>query len=243
MRKKAIGVNMAADLPDTVVEAARSLHPQGREWVWTSASYCVIDCVWSIGADYHSVTLKMVRKVAAAGGDDEPSAPSAGRTRGDPLPLSALRSRYTIDSLVEVTNRQRTSTRNGILKADAVLRYADILQQHGVDSMGDLAAAVSDPVRQIIDADLARVPGDGTAGIRRSYLWMLAGDEFTIKPDRMVLRWFESHGYPVSPAQARVAVQTLSEALSTPTSPVTPRMLDRAIWDEARQSRETSSHL
>jgi hypothetical protein len=37
-------------------------------------------------------------------------------------------------------NRSRTSTRGGILKADAAIRYAEILSDARVQRLGDVAA-------------------------------------------------------------------------------------------------------
>ena len=48
--------------------------------------------------------------------------------------------RFGVDFLTDKVyqNRQRTSTRNGILKSEAVLRFSRVLQQHGIQYMQDV---------------------------------------------------------------------------------------------------------
>src|SRR5205085_11785142 len=53
-------------------------------------------------------------------------------------------------------NRQRTSTRGGILKAEAVVRWASILHKHGLDSRIDLWGKAALPE---VEEELAAVPG------------------------------------------------------------------------------------
>ncbi|MGH3921395.1 MAG: hypothetical protein ACRDTT_00695 [Pseudonocardiaceae bacterium] len=54
-----------------------------------------------------------------------------------------------------------------------------------------------------VEGALRTVPGHGS-GARLSYLWMLAGDDQHIKPDRMVLRWLSNHlGRDVGVPEAR----------------------------------------
>ena len=40
-----------------------------------------------------------------------------------------------LDVLTGLTNRQRTSTRGGILKSDAVLRHAKVFDEHNVTTL------------------------------------------------------------------------------------------------------------
>ena len=102
------------------------LEPRGK--AWTSLSYCVFDAVWSMGSQYRAVVVPLVWRLARSFGDERPRADAAMALPADPLRLSALLDMFpTVAGLQEVTNRQRTSTRGGIPKADAVLRFAAIL--------------------------------------------------------------------------------------------------------------------
>jgi hypothetical protein len=62
-----------------------------------------------------------------------------------------------------VRNRGRTSTRNGVLKAEATLRYADMLTKNDVRLLSDVAVLLSDLDRLgRLEAELANVPGHGS---------------------------------------------------------------------------------
>lgn len=126
-----------------------------------------------------------------------------------------------------VRHRGRTSSRGGILKADAALRYAQTLLAHGVHHMGDLQKLVTDAERcDDVQAQLRRVPGNGVFDVRLNYLWMLTGDDDLVKPDRMVLRWLTRHcATPVDPATARDLLPAVAQVVEC-----TPWELDHAIW-------------
>ena len=178
-----------------VAERVAALGPRRREDRWAKLSACVLDAVWSIGARYDRVVVPLVRRVLDGGATGRLL--SSATPEVDVHPLSRLQQRFPDEeALLEVAqNRQRTSTRSGITKAKAVLGYARVLVDHGVD---DLAAAnealLSPPLLASIDNGLRRIRGEGQHGIRRGYFWMLCGDDGRIKPDRMVLRWLAPHG-------------------------------------------------
>jgi len=118
-----------------------------------------------------------------------------------------------------------------------VISYAEIFLQHEVDTLAEAQAVMVDQERlETLEGDLRRVPGDGAYGIRRGYLWMLVGDDDRIKPDRMVLRWLRRHGFTGDVPAARELIRGVAGDLSSQDSPVTPWMVDRAIW-KAERSR------
>src|SRR5689334_7042593 len=122
------------------VLADREITPRDRRW--SSLSYCVIDAVWSISAQYDAVVAPLVRRVAAANADRHPVVDATASLPPDPLPLplTILLERYPDAAVLRaVTNGQRTSTRGGIEKAEAVLRYAHILTDHGVTDLAGVA--------------------------------------------------------------------------------------------------------
>lgn len=125
------------------------------------------------------------------------------------------------------------------MKAEAVLRYAQILASHQVETLDDGMALLSrSKDLQVVDDALANVPGDGQFGVRRGYLWMLIGSDEKIKPDRMVLRWLSRIGFDVDPLQAETlildAVARVSAELGRN---VTAWEIDHAIWSAARAYR------
>lgn len=221
----------------SLVEAVRALNVRPRERRWSSVTYCVLDAVWSIGISYDRHVVPAVRRVAAAAGDAEPVVPVDALPLSDPLPLSAFRDTYrTSDDLVAVTTSHRTSSRSGILKAEAALRYADVLVEEGVDTLPDAAKALEDFARvDEISGRLRQIPGDG---VRTGYFWMLVGDDNTVKPDRMILRFLRRHDMETDVAGAKDVLRSLAAELTGASdSRVTPWMVDHAIWNAERARR------
>lgn len=133
---------------------------------------------------------------------------------------------------LELANRQRTSTRSEVPKAQAARDYAEILINADVKTVDDVA--VDDATRLTkIGAELARVPGHGKRGVRLGYLWMLAGHDHTVKPDRMVLRWIRRVlDRNVSVDETRELIAKAAVRLQ-----LTPWAIDHAIWnDECQRS-------
>ena len=133
-----------------------------------------------------------------------------------------------------VRHRGRTSTRGGILKADAAVRVAHRLLEHDVHRVGDLHRLFGDADRfDAVQARLRQVPGNGACDVRLGYLWMLTGQDDLVKPDRMVLRWLTRHSpTPVDPAKARDLLAAVAQIVGC-----TPWELDHAIWRaESRRS-------
>lgn len=222
-----------------LVAAVQELDPRPRQRRWVSLSFCVLDAVYSIGAHYDHHVVPMIARVATDFRIDDPAAPVAVSETDDPLPLGTFLTRYPdTETLLEATkNRQNTSTRGGIRKADAVLQYATILRDHGIETLGAAAAALADStLLDTVDAALSKVPGEGSNGVRRGYLWMLAGDDHTVKPDRMVLRWLTAHAVTAITADtARILLDDIASQLSTTLGrQITPWEVDHAIWCAAR---------
>lgn len=225
-----------------VAEAAAGLQPfPQRGYRWTHLSLCVLDAVFSIGARY-STTCRTVHSYAQYADIAQPLAPAAdvasGRLTDRKEPVSSLRDRIAEHGPAAfarevVRNRQRTSPRGGVLKAEAVLSYATILERHGVPRLAEVPELLANDGRlRAIEAELAEVPGHGAFGIRTGYLWMLAGSDDVIKPDRMVLGWLSKVlDRGVAAPEARELVTAASEGLG-----VTPWQLDHAIWNEWRSA-------
>ncbi|GAA4737003.1 hypothetical protein GCM10023328_16920 [Modestobacter marinus] len=143
---------------------------------WTSLSACVLDAVWSVGADHDRVVVPLVHLVLIPGATGPLLADTP--TSADTHPLPRLLTRFPDEQALETAarNRQRTSTRGGVTKADAALRYGRILVDHGVLGVEDLPRLLADPASwSRLDRALSRVPGEGQQGARRSHFWSLCG--------------------------------------------------------------------
>ncbi len=150
--------------------------PKSQLEQWTSLSACVLDAVWSVGASHDQVVVPLVHRVlepAVTGPLASESVPGI-----DTHPLPRLLTRFPDDEALQqaAQNRQRTSTRNGITKADAALRFARILVGHGVLGLEDLPRLLADQEAwSRVDRALSRTPGEGQQGARRTHFWVLCG--------------------------------------------------------------------
>ena len=86
---------------------------------------------------------------------------------------------HTPQTLAEaINNRQRTSSRGGILKTEAFLQYLEVFQQFEVNTYQDVnRLATEDPT---FEQALRNIRGQNVAV---DYFFMLAGDEDGIKVD------------------------------------------------------------
>jgi hypothetical protein len=188
-----------------------------------SVGLALIGAVWSIGVRYQSVDNVIARYRAerlAAGDDPETDRPEDVRrfieACGGPEQF-ALRMR----------NRQRTSSRNGILKAEAVLLEARILESEHIARPADLADAGQERLGEL-QRRWSTVPGQ-RSGISWRAFSLLVGLA-DVKPDRMIRRYVadalgRSGEAAVGIDEARALVMATAVHLG-----VSPRDLDHAIW-------------
>jgi len=199
---------------------------------YVSLPLCILDAVFSINAKYESVTKKVVARYAQyceqqVGFDPgEQEQPVGGFLE---LVNALGPSRFAAEVL---RNRQRTSARSGILKAEAAASYAAVLIQFGVQRFTD--------VPKIIDSDrfcrrIRAIPGQVLA---LDYFLMLVGRDDLIKGDRMVLRFLGRclEGAAVKPYEALDLLTAATEALRETRPTLTPRLLDWMIWQHEHQS-------
>jgi hypothetical protein len=190
---------------------------------YDSVGLAMIDAIWSIGVRYQSVENVIARYRAerlAGGHDAEADTPEDVRrfieASGGPEGF-ALRMR----------NRQRTSSRSGILKAEAVLREARILEHESVAVPADLAGA-GDERLDHLRAQWSTVPGQASGISWRAFCMLVGLAE--VKPDRMIRRYVatalgRSGESTVGVEEARDLVMATAAQLG-----VSPRDLVYAIW-------------
>ncbi len=153
----------------------------GEEYYYKSLPLCVIDAVFSIGVRYKGTQnvvdryCKYTNQQRIRVGDELPavseqesiSAFCARPEQGDP-PLMA-------EGVYQ--SRQRTSSKNGILKTEAVQRFAQCLRSQGVEYLQDVPRVADS---EQFKTDVQAIPGQ-RSGISLQYFWMLAGwEEFII---------------------------------------------------------------
>lgn len=217
-----------------MVEAIRAILPpcalQEPEGYWSSA-LCLIDAVWSLGIRYGTVRAVVARYCTAAGlgqplgrGDDE------GRSHGivDFLELTGNRDPVDLAKTL-FRNEGRTSSKGGILKAEACVRTAEVLNAEGVDSVADLKARAHD---MELEAAFRTIPGQGP-GTSWRYLLMLAGVQ-DVKVDRMI-RGFVADALnvrtrSVSAGRADELFKAAQQELVADRADLTMLALDNHVW-------------
>jgi hypothetical protein len=222
----------AQKLADYMTETGLELIELSPEYYYASLPLCIIDAVFSIGVTYTS-TRNTVIRFCERQGWTRTLEPKTERNRGEHTigEFLGLFEGLTQDQMADdlFGNRQRTSSRSGIPKAEAVRRFAEALRKVGIDDFVDLAsdrlAAAENLVREI--------PGQ-KSGISFDYFQMLAGDDNLIKPDRMVQRYIgkaiDLKPEQVTPDRARELLIGAIKILEAKGTVWSPRQLDYTIW-------------
>lgn len=207
------------------------------EYYYQSLPPCVIDAVFSIGVRYGGVR-KVVERFCNY------SKTNRYRPHGSPFPerheqmstsqfLDKLKG-FSPQELAEnvFVNRQRTSSRSGILKAEATILFVSAMREAAIEHFQDVNQETLDKAW----AKIVKIPGQ-KSGICFSYFQMLAGNESRIKPDRMLLRFLkEATGRDFSIGDATNLIVGSAKALKLQYSQMTPRLLDHLIWQYTRSS-------
>ena len=186
---------------------------------YSCVGLCALDAVFSIQSRYNSVVSPLIDRFCDLIGiprraNDPHTLPTDGQ-----ITITELTNRlegFTPDFLAEaINNRQRTSSKSGILKADAFLRYLQVFQQFGVDTYQDVNRLVEE--NPAFEAAIRQIPGQNVAV---DYFFMLAGDTDGVKVDthhrrfvrnavgrdlpadevkelfRQAVQYYRQHGYP-----------------------------------------------
>lgn len=197
--------------------------------LYHSLPLCVTDAVFSINAKYES-TLKVVERLAKYAGY-----PFVLEDEGDEPTLEAFLTYFDVLGSERMArevfqNRQRTSTSGGILKAEAVERFARTLSQNGINQRQDVVNADHHALKEAIIS----IPGQ-RSGISLRYFYMLLGDYDYVKPDRHIMNFVSAAiGRTLDVAQCHEAIVATAQALQGDFPHITPRSLDGRIWNYQR---------
>lgn len=196
------------------------------EYGYANLPLCIIDCVFSIGVRYEAVRNTIQRFCAYTAVNTPYSGASAEYRVSD---LMRLYLDYPLDFIVTQVyrNKQRTSTRGGILKAEAVLRVAEVLSVLSVETLEDFEAVAGS---EKFEAAFLQIPGQ-RSGVSLRYFYMLTGSVNHIKPDRMILRFIQSAigRSPKIDEAHRLILDCCHELVDTYPD-LNPRILDHQIW-------------
>jgi hypothetical protein len=216
------GASVAAYADEHLPLATASL---GDAYYYASVPLCLIDAVYSIGVRFEGVEAVVRRYCDRFGLPRLRPDRLALPPRADQESVSAFCARFEhhgVDKMTEEVfdNRQRTSTKSGILKADAVYRFAAALRKHGIEFLQDVpGASGSTP----LEKDIHDIPGQ-RSGISLQYFLMLAGSDQFVKPDRMIIRFLQAAlDRPVAVAEAQGLLSRAAERLKEKYPQLTPR--------------------
>ncbi|MFA9189801.1 hypothetical protein AAGV28_00330 [Flavobacterium sp. FZUC8N2.13] len=189
---------------------------------------CVIDSVFSIGVKYEIVENTINRfceyyKIDKFSNSEE-------LTTSDFLKLMKEPSiRELTENIYQ--NRQRTSTRSGILKSEAVILFLEVLQKFKIEKLSDVEKIITSEQFEI---EIKKIPGQNS-GISLTYFFMLAGSDELIKPDRMIVRFLENiSGEKVSLNDCQLILVEVANELKKSGFKITPKKLDNLIWNYQR---------
>ena len=214
-----------------------STPPVSEEYAYQSLPLCVLDAIFSINAKYESTRNVVIRYCDHYGLQRVRQDPDTLPLIEDQESLSAFIGKITSLGVEEfaktiLANRQRTSTRNGILKSEAVLRFAQVLQAHNVEYLQDVEAIQG---KESFEKAIKEIPGQGS-GITVKYFYMLAGSDDFVKPGRMILGFLkEQTGRSCNPDQAQELLSRAADALRIEYPYMTPKLLDNLIWMYQRE--------
>ena len=199
-------------------------------YYYASLPLCVIDSVYSIGVRYTS-TKNTVKSYCDYFGLPEYNFKNREANVDHTIStlianIEAVGAEAAADRIF--CNHQRTSTRNGILKAEAVLRCARILRSYGIETFRDIN---DKGLPAELELEIESVPGQ-KSGLAYHYFCMLSGDDSLAKPDRHVLRFIKQHiGRTCTVPEAQCLLTSVIEQLKPQYPNLSVRLLDYAIWD------------
>ena len=186
-----------------------------------SLSLCIIDCVFSLRAQYYKSTEPVVRRYASTYLDND-----LLRTDDNVSKLiSHIQEAGGPDLFAEnvLRNRQRSG---GVLKAEICLQLATYLQCLHIETIQDFQ---SFEFPELLEVVIHSVKGIGNAGT--NYLFMLAGDPNRCKPDTHIHHCIrDACGTDVSDEECQVLFTETVARLKEKQPNLTVAKLDGIIW-------------
>ena len=208
---------------------------------YKSLPLCIIDAVFSIGVKYTSDMKAEKNFISYFNLNIDREYPFKNKE-------------YTIDQFIKdmkpfssfdeaaakgFKNKQRTSSCNGILKAEACYLVAKVFEGHNINTLDDFRKYTD---RHTLDKDILSIKGQ-SSGIMLKYLYMLAGDANEAKPDRHMAN-FVRNIYPhISMAtkhhdEIKKIMKDAVASLQTTYPNLTVRFLDYLIWEHMKNKSQ-----
>ncbi len=198
------------------------------EFTYSNLALCVIDAVFSIGSRYES-TANVVHRARSyfSKVNEEPT-------------INDLISQYhnhdvTYMAYTFFNNRKRTSTSNGILKADAVLKFCKVLAEFEVNRIDDVIKVIG---KKDFENAIKKIPGQ-KSGICLNYFYALSGMFDYVKPGRMIKRFAENvRGRNVKVSECHQLLLGASLIISETYPKMEAWILDHLVWKYQRDRKK-----
>ncbi len=223
----------AKQLADKCEETLDFHNQLGTEFYYSSLVFCVIDAVFSIGAHYSS-TERAAANYACYYKQERyrPENTNADHRISDFIHNYELFEDPESFAEKVFRNRQRTSSTNGILKAEACYEVAKILKAHNIETISDFRKMSQETEKQLV-TKIKSIKGQGS-GLMVDYLFMLAGDENKFKADRHLLSFVSD----ILEDDSGVAdlIESAHQILKEKHPNLTIRHLDYLIWNYQRSA-------
>ena len=201
------------------------------EYFYQSLPLCVIDAVYSIGVNYESVRnivnrycdyfkLQKIRR--------NRSKIPPRETQESITDFCKKKRSLGIDKFTNkiFDNRQRTSSINGILKSEAVFKFAGVLKKYNTNYLQDVPKISRNTN---FEREIRLIPGQGSGISLRAFF--MSYDDNLIKPDRMILRFLGTIlQREVDQEEAHSLLVEVNKTLKSKYLHLTPRLLDHEIW-------------
>ncbi len=200
------------------------------EYYYNSLPLCIIDAVYSINAKYTSTRNTVIRYCDYF---------DLKRIR-DTKSFANKEKQHTINEFIyniEVCgleyatneifkNKQRTSTKNGILKSEAILKIAKILKRYEINTLQDFNEKYSIE----LEDEIRSVKGQ-SKGTSIAYLRMLAGNDNFVKVDRHIMNFVEQCiNRRLTENEIQLLFSKVVIKLKEKYNNITVRLLDNTIW-------------
>lgn len=190
-----------------------------------SLALCVIDSIWSIGVRYSSVE-KVIQRYSNLQGFSDWKECNDSPTNFLVWAHSDIEANDWLNLANKISNRQKTSSRNGILKAEAVV--------HGMETLRNYVTTqdflLDNESKYKTESEWKKIKGQ-KSGISWRYLRMLAGaDDY--KPDRMVKKFVRE--YVKTEISHDKFMQALLQKLQETSINIDMKLLDHEIWSFTR---------
>ncbi|MGH9670467.1 MAG: hypothetical protein ACRD3A_10185 [Terriglobales bacterium] len=210
---------------------------KGPPSYWASLPLCIIDSVFSIRARYSGV-VRVVKRWCEShqppweGETSRKPKGNAGPTLREFVDIVDLRLAHGCTYADLFSNRQRTSAKSGVLKAEAVHLFAKALLDSGVDTFLDVRHRSK---LEAAEKRVKEIPGQGS-GITFKYFLMLAGEDDYVKADVHLCRFVSDAlcidwKHLVSQERATELVMEAARRFTQKHPGLTPTGLDYAIWN------------